>query len=261
MLRYAVVLVLLAAAPAAAQVYHRPTAPPIVTAENDTWYRTGEPVQLDGNVYYRAGGPVFFDGNVMVRTGHYKGVPLYADTTLEPYSMVFVAIGRGLMQRYELPRRGEVAGTTGSRAPSFAVALRPESGMPMRMAPAPPTNLPVPMEETSAYTPDMVFRPGVSEPISRPMPEPEARPEPVQVVERFAGMELIRKPENNDGIWIRYKGSKWVSAGPAVQLRSTDFRMVGDYAGFPVYVRQNDTKTRTIYLPTRANLVAPYRLK
>ena len=85
-----VALALLLAAPAAAQVQSRPTDPPIVTAENESWYRLGEPLQFAGDLYYRAGPTVFFDGNTMVRTGYYNGVPLYADTTLEPYSVVFV---------------------------------------------------------------------------------------------------------------------------------------------------------------------------
>src|SRR5687767_1676121 len=103
------------------QVQSRPTEPPIVTAENDTWYRQREPVQFAGDVYYPAGAAVFFNGNTMVRTGHFNGVPLYADTTLEPYSIVYVPVSRGMMQPYERPRRGDLAGTTGSRTPSFPV--------------------------------------------------------------------------------------------------------------------------------------------
>src|SRR5688572_33397323 len=55
----------------------------------------------------------------MVRVGHYNGVPLYADTTLEPHSIVFVPVGRGQMQPYERLRAGDLAGTSGSRLPSF----------------------------------------------------------------------------------------------------------------------------------------------
>src|SRR4051812_35089591 len=94
------------AVPASAQVQYRPTEPPIVSAENEQWFKQGEPMQIGGDVYYLAGARVFFNGNTMVRTGHYNGVPLYADTTLEPYSIVFVPIGRGIMQPYERPRRG-----------------------------------------------------------------------------------------------------------------------------------------------------------
>ena len=87
-----IALALLTAASASAQVQSRPTEAPIVTAENESWYRLGEPLQFSGDLFYPAGARVFFNGNSMVRTGHYNGVPLYADTTLEPYSLVFVPV-------------------------------------------------------------------------------------------------------------------------------------------------------------------------
>src|SRR5215208_6465290 len=120
-MRSVAVALILLAAPASAQVVSRATEAPIVTAENDPWYRLREPVQFSGDLYYPAGPEVFFNGNTMVRTGHYNGVPLYADTTLEPYSIVYVPIGSGRMQPYERVRRGELAGTAGSRTPSFPV--------------------------------------------------------------------------------------------------------------------------------------------
>ena len=73
------VMTLLVAVPASAQVQYRPTEPPIVSAENEQWFKQGEPMQIGGDVYYQAGARVFFNGNTMVRTGHYNGVPLYAD--------------------------------------------------------------------------------------------------------------------------------------------------------------------------------------
>ena len=89
---------LLAVAPVAAQVQSRPTDLPIVTADNESWYVNREPIQFAGDLFYPAGATVFFNGNTMVRSGHYNGVPLYADTTLEPYSVVYVPLERGLMQ-------------------------------------------------------------------------------------------------------------------------------------------------------------------
>src|SRR5688572_20311342 len=115
----AAAITILLGVPAFAQVNSRPTEAPIVTAENDAWYRRGEPVVVSGEFYYPAGPVVFFNGNVMVRTAHYNGVPLYSDTTLEPHSVVLLPIGRGMMQPYERVRDGDLAGTSGSRAPSF----------------------------------------------------------------------------------------------------------------------------------------------
>src|SRR5438067_5311341 len=93
-----ILLTSLLAAPAAAQIQSRPTDPPIVSAANESWYVNGEPIEFAGDMFYPAGATVFFNGNTMVRSGHYNGVPVYSDTTLEPYSVVYVPIGRGLMQ-------------------------------------------------------------------------------------------------------------------------------------------------------------------
>jgi hypothetical protein len=137
MRRLLAVVLVSVAAPALAQVQSRPSDPPIVTAENDPWFARGDPIQFGGNTYLRAGAAVFFDGNRMVRSGSFDGVPLYVDTNLEPYSVVFVPVGRGLMQPYERPRTGELAGTTGSRPPSFPVSALPSRWIPPMAASAP----------------------------------------------------------------------------------------------------------------------------
>ena len=238
-----IALALVASTPAFAQVYNRPTDPPIVSAENESWYRQGSPLQFAGDLFYPAGARVFFNGNVMVRTGHYNGVPLYADTTIEPYSIVFVPIGRGLMQPYERPRRGEIAGTTGSRTPSFPVQIFTGGGA-IPVAAVSPTNLPLPIGDINAFTPE-------SRAVSaRPVASPQTtQPE----------VPLLR-PENNEGVWVMFAGYKWISAGPAVPLRASEFQLVGDYAGFPVFTRQR-IREDVIYIPSRAGLLAPYRRK
>jgi hypothetical protein len=70
----------------------------------------------------------------------------------------------------------------------------------------------------------------------------------------------IERPASNDGVWIRYLGEKWISAGPAVPITPESFRVVGSYEGFPVFARK-DGAEQIIYVPTRAGLAAPYRLK
>jgi hypothetical protein len=70
----------------------------------------------------------------------------------------------------------------------------------------------------------------------------------------------VLRPESNDGIWVSFAGFRWISAGPAVPLRAADFQLVGEYAGFPVFARQQ-AQEEVIYIPTRAGLVAPYRRK
>jgi hypothetical protein len=70
----------------------------------------------------------------------------------------------------------------------------------------------------------------------------------------------IGRPASNDGVWIRYLGERWVSAGPAVPITPESFRVVGSYEGFPVFARKEGAE-QVIYVPTRAGLAAPYRLK
>ena len=249
---------LLGAAPASAQIQSRPTDAPIVTADNESWYVNREPIQFAGDLYYPAGAAVFFNGNTMVRSGHYNGVPLYANTTLEPSSVVFVPVSRGLMQPYERLREGNLAGTTGSRTPSFPVSVTASSS-PLPQAGGAPTAPPATIGAIGAYTPESaVGTSGTTVPsaigtggligvVPRPSPS------------RFT-LTSIGRPTSNDGVWIRYLGEKWVSAGPAVAITPTSFRVVGNYAGFPVFAR-NDTSEQVIYVPTRAGLAAPYRLK
>lgn len=236
-----IALALVTAVPAHAQVQSRPTDPPIVTAENESWYRLGEPIQFAGDVYYPAGPNVFFNGSTMARTGHYNGVPLYADTTIEPYSVVLVPIARGLMRPYERLRTGDLAGTTGSRTPSFPVGLVGE-GRNVAQAPVSPTSLPQPIGGIDSYSQE---RAPTGAAVSRQPEEPEV---------------TVLRPESNDGIWVQFAGFRWISAGPAVPLRAAEFELVGDYAGFPVFAR-SQVKEDVIYLPTRGGLVAPYRRK
>jgi hypothetical protein len=244
-----IALLAVTASPLVAQIQSRPTEPPLVTAANELWYQLREPVQFAGDLYYRAGPAVFFDGNVMVRAGYYNGVPLYMDATIEPFSVVLVPIRTGLMQPYERIRRGDLAGTTGSRTPSFPVRVQPD-GPAFPGAAAAPTEMPVPIGAVAASELSLPARPAGSVGTNGAQAVDSAR-------SPDAPMVSLMKPESNQGLWIHYQGMKWVSAGPAVLLRASEFRAIGQYEGFPVFVRQNQDKT--IYLPTRAGLVAPYK--
>ena len=256
MLTKAALLVLLMAAPVAAQVQSRPTDPPPVTAANESWYLLREPIQFAGDLYYRAGAAVYFDGNTMVRTGHYNGIPLYMDTTVEPYSVILVPVRRGLVQPYERLRRGDLAGTTASRTPSFPVRATPDALTYLPQAAISPTQPQRPIGAIGAFTPEDAVPVRSASPVGtvrlvadEPMaPQPPGPP-----------MVSLLQPENNDGLWVHYAGARYVSSGAAVPLASSEFRTVGQYDGFPVYTRAGDDKT--IYLPTRAGLVAPYRVR
>lgn len=253
----AVLLFLSLAAPASAQVISRPADPPIVTAENDAWYRSREPLIFAGEFYYPAGPTIFFNGNTMVRTGHYNGVPLYADTTIEPYSIVYVPIDRGLMQPYERVRRGDLAGTTGSRTPSF----------PVRNEPAPRDTPVAAASATSAPQPIGAVRPFTAEAgavgtSGRSTTERGAVGTGGTIVGRSqpSRVTTARRPQNSDGVWFEFMGGKWVSAGPAIRMQPADFMEVGEYSGHPVYARGGLAEDR-IYLPTGNGYLAPFKLK
>jgi hypothetical protein len=266
-----VALALLAAAPAAAQIQSRPTDPPLVTAANESWYLLREPLQFAGDLYYPGGAALFFDGHRMVRVGHYNGVPLYADATVEPFSVVLVPVSRGLMQPYQRPRRGALAGTTGSTTPAFPVAVVPGATVPVAAAAAPPTSPPLPPGAMGVFTPEGAQAQIIAR--TAPLADPERA-----VADREQGavgttgvtgtaraqtgppIVSLRRPESNDGIWVMFGGEKWVSSGIAVPLSAAQFVRVGEHRGFPVFARR-ELDEDVIYLPTRAGLVAPYRLK
>jgi hypothetical protein len=237
MLRQVAVLLALLTTPVLAQVTERP----IVTADNDHWFRLGEPIHFGGQLYYPAGPDVFFNGNVMVRTGHYDGVPLYVDATLEPYSVIFVPMSRGLMRPYQ--RRAspiqEIRAPSTS-APPVELDTTTIPGLIPRLdaVPAPVGTAGRMVAQSSA---------DAAAPLT---PSPSADPAPAPVA-------TLRRPEGNVGLWIPYLGAKWISAGPAIQAGTVALRQVGDYAGFPVYMHAD--RQDVIYVPTRPGILAPYR--
>lgn len=223
--------------PVFAQVNSRPTDPPIVTAENDSWYRLGEPVVVSGEFYYPAGPVTFFNGNIMVRVGHYNGVPLYADTTLEPHSIVLVPVGRGQMQPYERLRAGDLAGTTGSRLPSFPGR---SDRLPRDVAAIPtPASVPQAIGTISPVAPERTVGTTGIELTPPPMPPPQRG-----------------KPFTYDSVSVQFMGEKWVMAGPSMEMPPGLVR-IAEYKGFPVYAQQGQQHER-IYLPLTAGRVAPF---
>ena len=259
-------LLSLLAVPAAAQMLSRPTDAPQVSAASESWFQLREPIQYAGELYYPAGASVFFNGNAMVRTGHYNGVPLYADATRDPYSVVYVPIGRGQLQPYERRRSGDLAGTTGTVAPSFPVDLRPEGPI-VPMAAGAPTNLPLSVGAIGAFTPEVTppvvyaAAPAAAAAcacdVAATAVAPAVAAAPPAPIVGVAVLS-VRRPDNNDGLWVRYEGATWVSRGGA-EAHTAAFTQVGDHAGFPVFRKQGEGDT--IYLETRQGVLAPYRRK
>jgi hypothetical protein len=260
-------VVALVATPAFAQMISRPTDAPTVSAAGQSWYELREPIMYAGEAYYPGGAAVFFNANQMVRTGHYNGVPLYADATRDPYSVVYIPIGGGQLKPYERLRRGALAGSVGTTLPSFPTTLRPDSPV-QPMAMAAPTNLPAAVGAVSAFTPEvappLVLIPAVSTAAAPcscdqagPVAVPAAAVVPPLPTDRVAVISA-RRPDNNDGVWIRFDGATWVSTGVA-EPRTTAFTQVGEHAGFPVFRKQGGGDT--VYLESRDGLLAPYRRK
>lgn len=232
----------------AAQVLYQPTSPPLVTAENTTWFQSGEPIEWNGDVYYPAGAVQGFNGYQMVRSGSYRGIPLYIDSTLEPYSIVFVPMTGARMQPYERRRTGALAGTTGSRAPSLPTQVATETiGMNgIAQAPAPPT--------LGSATPT-----GGSPAAAAPSLEPTAvgtsgrTAAPV----RSSAVTSVIPPTGANAIWINFDGRRWYAGGNAIEYEASALEEIGTYQGWTVYRRKGDPSV--IYVPSVPGLLSPYK--
>ena len=264
---FSAIVLLTVPAVASAQMNLRPTPPPIVTAENEAWYRTGEPLTYAGNLYYPAGPAIHFMADEMVRSGFYQGVPLYTRTTIEPYSVVFVPLGGGMMQPYERRRAGELAGTSGSSVPSLPVEI-PSASVASAgaiQAPAPPvvTSPPVPEESLALPTPllEEPRSPDTRTITRRPQFAPRAKSVVAGTSGRVANSRpatpRVRRPASN-GIFVEYDRARWFSSGPPESMDLRTLNRIGEWHGFPVYAAKGVEST--IYIPIAQGLdaLAPY---
>jgi hypothetical protein len=257
-------IVLLGAGAAAAQVNYRPTAPPVVTAENEAWYLAGDPVMYGGNVYYPAGPQVHFNSFEMIRSGFFEGVPLYTRTTIEPFSLVFVPLPGGLMQPYERRRDGDVAGTVGSSVPSFPVVRSSEAtgDLPMQGSGAVGTAAIILAPEPGVGTMD----PGVSPP-ARDVAPLAAMSKVVSMAGRTGGTYTSRAEGGKPGrlagvnaVFIEFEGRRYFSDGAATRFDSAKMRRIGEHHGFAVYA-ESGRDPAAIYVPvssTSNEFVARY---
>ncbi len=230
-------LPLLLSAHAGAQVYQWRTPPPPVTAQYAEWQFGNEPIMVNSVLYHPTRETRFFDGEIMSQVGVYRSVPVYADVTLEPHSVVYVPVGRNLMRGYERRRDGELAGTQGSRVPSFPVDI-PTSSAP---EPAP---IPAPMTVPSPEPEPPLTRELTSAPRT-------ARAAPTHI-------ESVPGPPGPNGVWLLYDGARWYSRGPATIFMADRFTRVGEYRGFPVYREKNGRLDEIWVAVVQDGPVAPY---
>jgi hypothetical protein len=252
----AAALILALSHSAAAQVSLQTTPPPTVTAENESWYLSSEPVTFGGSVYYPAGAITHFQRNEMVRTGAVGSVPIYVRTTQEAGSVIYVPLAGGVMKPYERRRAGELAGTVGSSAPSFPVVL-PSEDVPQPYVGAPVVeNLPVPVGTTGYVpvppaaaplaVPEAVGTSGVAPAVTPPAPAPTR----IQTAQRPVGL-------NN--VFVDFQNARWFASGTAAEFTPARFTRVGEHRGFDVY--QENGQPGTIYLALvdgAPGLLAPY---
>ena len=257
---------ILPASPAHAQVTWQPATPPAVTAEHESWFQAGDPIVWSGAYYYQTGPRQFFNGDQMVRTGSFRGIPLYTDATLEPFSIVFVPVGGGLMQPYERRRSGALAGTTGATAPSFPTEIATEglatdrSGLAVDIAQAPGAPARARAYDLAPSAPPSVATPpltSVGPPASRPALGTSGRITAITPTTP-SGRRTGRAPVNT--IWVNYNGRRWFADGLPIAPRQGELTQRGTYYGFPVFTRAGDDTT--IYIPSvHGGLVTPFRLK
>lgn len=231
-------LLALRAGPAAARTMYPPNPYPNETAAGRDWLMDRQPILVAGDLYYPAGPQVHFDAGAMVPSGRYEGVPLFVNTTIEPYSQVLVPIGRGLLQPYERRLSGELTATTG-RAPSFPADTTPEPSYSASQGPWP--------GPPGAQRRSGEWNAGDRQDANRLLDPP-------------GHIATARPPNGNRGIWITYEGQRWESAGEAVELDPKTLDRVGTYFGFPVFARTASKEaTSEIFIPMRNERLAPYK--
>jgi hypothetical protein len=239
---------------AAQGVYVVPNAYPQVTAANAFWQLRGDPVFHAGTFYYPAGPSVYFDGNVMMRTDTFQGVPIYEDATQLPFTVLYIPIGGNVVRPYERRRNGEVAGSTGSRAPSFPVQVEGEATLdfpPQGVTGflTPPAN-----EFYSVVIPEATRPIGTVGEIVALLPPSVPSSVPTRVVRRANSPAILQ-------VWVPFNGARWYSAGSVVPYSADRFVEIGQYHGFPVY-REKKGRSDEIFVTSVADgPLAPYKKK
>ena len=216
-----------------AQAYAYGTPPPEVTAAAAEWQARGEPIVVNGLIYFPTRAFRLFDAGVMAQTGIYEGVPVYSDVTLEPFSIVYVPVSASNMRMYERRRQGALAGTSGSRTPSFPVDI----ASPTVLANAQRANAIAAIanarNQAAAISEGPVpGQPAVGTGGGNVSPSTIDRPR-----DRPTRIESIPRPTPvlPQGVWLEFKGSRWYLDGSSVPFSPERFERIGEYRGFPVY--------------------------
>lgn len=238
-----------------AQAFSFRTPPPEISAAGADWQINSDPIVVSGLVYYPTRALRLFDGQVMAQVGMFDRVPVYADTTLEPYSLIYVPIGGARMREYERRRDREIASTTGSRAPSFPVAVATERAP---REPEPGTAGPPAIVGTSGVRTDtgVASTSGRMESVVPPAVGTVGAPDRARP--RRSLLESIPRPTATNGVWLEFNGARWYADGPATTFSPERFEPVGEYRGFPVYRDKNSQKNEIWVSVVKDGPIAPY---
>jgi hypothetical protein len=208
----------------------------------------GDPVFYAGDYYYPAGPKVHFIPSEMVRTGDFRGIPLYARTTIEPYSIVFVPVAGGMMQPFERRRDGELAGTEGSSAPSFPIALASDSAAVDDAGPAQAPGPPMFAGIAKQKYEDAQFA-SVPQPTGTGGGASIAETMTPTSPDRLPGAPGIRhRADSANGIFLQYEDARWFIDGPPVAFDPSRFVRAGEKDGIPIF-RARAGMQATIYVP------------
>jgi len=207
------------------QVMQYRSPSPDVTAATAPWQANNEPIVVQGLAYFPTREMRMFDGQVMTQIDVYQGVPIYADTTIEPFTLVYVPLTRDRMRTYERPHDPDYAAISGrgtaTRVPWLAA----------RAAPSSPRS-----EEPSSA--------------ARLAEAPEARRRPT--------VESIPRPRTTNGVWVDFGSSRWYLDGDAASYARDRFVQIGSYRNFPVYGERGGATDR-IWIPAvNGGLLTPY---
>jgi hypothetical protein len=246
-----VCVVLLFPTNGSAQAERLPEPPPLVTAATADWQIRGEPIFFAGNFYWPTGPDIFFDGAALVRTGQYDGIPLYANPFLEPYSVVYVPMGGGIVRPYM--RRAPEAGVVGSAgAPPPHVALRREPVLVPQAAPAawaPAVAAPAIGSARAVRAVGTTGAPGTT--VS------DGAAAPSRPAHTVIGFTPPRGAKN--GVWLIFDGERYYSSGPSVAYSADRFVPIGMYHGFPVYRDMLGASDEIFVAAVKEGPLAPYR--
>ena len=213
-----------------AQAYPLRTAPPEVTAAAADWQLNSQSIIVSSTIFQPTRATRMFDGQVMVQVGVYQGVPVYADVTLEPNSVLYVPVARNQLRVYERRRDHELAATTGSQTPSLPVQNSARARA----------------EERVVGTTGSIVPAGVG--------SGNAIPHPPRSV-----METIQRPRHGmNGVWLDFVGVRWYNSGVSASYSADRFSKVGEYRGFPVYVETAGNKDTIWVQVTKGGPLAPY---